>query len=235
MNVAAEEVLGLMFFDKFAYSRGTGMKSRADLVQFGAKWRRMADEHERFELSKSFEPLGDLWFRVFARCIEGSGIGIAEACDVPLPGRKVAFVEIVQSVAGAHGDHIIRGFVVARQNVDFIPALLEDLAAAVDPTIPGHLVSSGNVAIGLDFEEAFQRFPIRVDVRKDQKSQSRMVESYGEKVKGGRAGISVSCRSNEPGTDPQMRRGHDEDSPWSRRRRSTEREFRGIRTPGGAR
>ncbi len=147
------------------------MEPVADAVERSVVRGRVTDEDQGIEFGKPAEAFGKLRLAVLAGSIERSRIGVAEAGDGPAPYLHMAFVKIVEAVAGAHSGDLVRGFVVAREDVHLVTARLQDLAAAIDAFGPGELVPGGDVIVGLDGEEAFEGLPIVVDVGEDQQPQ----------------------------------------------------------------
>ena len=168
VDVAAEEVAGLVFVDEFAHRARAGVESRTDLVQRGAVWRGMADQHERSQFGELLQALGDLRLGVFPGGVEGRGAGISQAGDVPSSDLYMLFVKVVQSVTRAHGGDHFGGLVIAGQNVHLGGALGENFAGAVDSFGPSYLVAGGDVVIGVDGQQAVEGFPIVVDVGEDE-------------------------------------------------------------------
>ena len=83
VDVAAEEMFGLVFVDELVHGARAGVESRTDPVERGAVGRGMADQHERSQFGELAQALGDLLLGVFARGVEGRGAGISQAGDVP--------------------------------------------------------------------------------------------------------------------------------------------------------
>src|ERR1035438_55654 len=76
VDVAAEEVLGLVFVDELAHGARSGMESWADLVERCAERWGVTHQHERSQLGELVEALGDLRLGVFSGGVEGRGAGI---------------------------------------------------------------------------------------------------------------------------------------------------------------
>src|ERR1035438_7873015 len=81
MDVAAEEILGLVLFDEFKNRARAGVQARTDLVERGAVGRRVADQDQWRERREGLQVFGELSLAVFAGSVEGRGVGIAEAGD----------------------------------------------------------------------------------------------------------------------------------------------------------
>src|ERR1035441_6866800 len=70
MDVAAEEILGLVFFDEFEKRARAGVQARAYPIQRGAAGRRVADQDQRRERREGLQVFGELRLAVFARSEE---------------------------------------------------------------------------------------------------------------------------------------------------------------------
>src|SRR5450432_44388 len=175
VDVAAEEVLGLVVLDEVADRGGARVKAGADAIKLGAVGRGVADEDQRREFGETLEALGKLGLGVFAGGVEGRGTGVAQAGDVPAAHLYVTLVEIVQAVARTHAGDLGGRFVVAGKHVDPVAAGLQNLAATIKAFRPGALVARGDIKIGLNGQEAFERLPVIMDVGKNKELQESSV------------------------------------------------------------
>lgn len=173
MDVAAEEVLGLILFDEIAHRGGPGVQAGTNAVELGFKRRRVADEDERLQFGEPLEALGELRFGVLPRSVERRGSGVAKPGDLPAADGDVTLVKIVQSVARAHRGGLFGGFVIAGQDVNFVAAGAHHLAASIEAFAPTDLITGGDVVIGIHAEQAFERFPIVVNIGEDLQLQFR--------------------------------------------------------------
>ena len=164
MNVAAEEISGLVLGDEVADGARAGVETGADLVERGAIGRRVADEDERVEGGEGGEVRGEFRLPVFAGGVEGRGAGVAEAGDAPGAELEVALVEIVEAVSIAEGGNLRGGFVVAGEYPNLTGARMKNLAGAIEAFAEGDLIAGGDVEIGLHGKDALERLPIVVDV-----------------------------------------------------------------------
>ncbi len=139
-------------------------RTRSSAVSNGGAWQISTSG---FNSAKSFQPLGDLRLGVFAWSVEGRGARVAEPGHLPAADRDVALVKIVQPVTRAHAGDLAGRFVIAGQYVDFVAARAENLAATIEASAPTYLVAGGDVIIGLHAQQAFERFPIVVDIGED--------------------------------------------------------------------
>src|SRR4051812_46563195 len=95
VNVAAEEVRGLMLPDEVADGSGPAVQALADAVERRAVGRRVADQHQRSKPRETLQTLGELRLAVFAASVEGRGARIAETGDIPAADLQVPLVKIV--------------------------------------------------------------------------------------------------------------------------------------------
>ena len=87
VDVAAEEMCGLMALDEIAHRGGSGVQAGLDLVERGAVRRGVADQHQRVQGGEGLQARGELRFAVLAGRIEGRGAGVAESGDVVVRRR----------------------------------------------------------------------------------------------------------------------------------------------------
>src|ERR1035441_1756350 len=102
MDVAAEEMLRLISIDELAHRSRPGVQSGVDLVERGVVRRRVTDQHQRCQFREPLQSLGDLRLAIFAGRMEWGRAGIAQSGHLPLTYLNVTFVEVVQSMPGAH-------------------------------------------------------------------------------------------------------------------------------------
>src|SRR6516225_2223209 len=79
----------------------------------------------------------------------------------------MTLVEIVQSKARAHGIHQFGRFMIPREHVDFVAARLQDFTATLDAFGPAHLITGGDIVVGLERQQSFERLPIVVNIGED--------------------------------------------------------------------
>src|SRR5205823_3146192 len=129
VDMAAEKMLGLILPNEIADGGGTGVDARADPIECGAIRRRVADQDQRREAREALETFRQLCLAIFPRRLERRRIGVAKTRYVPLTHLDMAFVKVVQAITRAGGSDLFGRFVVPRQNVNFVTARLQDLAA----------------------------------------------------------------------------------------------------------
>src|SRR5437016_3225779 len=71
VDMAAEEVCGLLLFDELAHSLRPGMQAALDAVQVGPERRGVAYQYQRIEVGEQREFRLDLLLGIFAWRIEG--------------------------------------------------------------------------------------------------------------------------------------------------------------------
>jgi hypothetical protein len=122
--MAAEEMGRLAALYEISNGGGTGMHSGLDLIERGSVRRGVADENQRAEGGKGFEPFFDLAFGIFAGSCKGSGAGVAQTGDVEASSGELPLVEIIQSVLVAKGGNLVGGFVVPGKYPDLFATRL---------------------------------------------------------------------------------------------------------------
>jgi len=167
MNVAAEEILRLVLCDELADRVTSPVDAFPDSVQRGAKRRAVADQDQRLKRREPAEPPGDLRFTVFARSVEGSGVGVSEAGHLVAANSKRLLVKgVAAELCTKRFDPFCR-FVISGQDVQLFGDRLKDLSASVQLPAPACQITGGEVAVGLNRNQAFEGGEVGMNVGED--------------------------------------------------------------------
>ncbi len=108
VDVAAEEVDGLLAFDEFPDGGAAEMHASCGFVELRVARRAVDDQHQWFVVVEMRQPLGEFFLGVFAGRVEGRRVGVAQTGDrVAVKGERLA-VEIVQAILLAIGGTLCR-------------------------------------------------------------------------------------------------------------------------------
>ena len=104
------------------------MSQVRDAVEHRAVWRDVADRDHRLERVESVEALFEFLLGVLAGRVEGRAIRIAEADHVEAGDFHPAAVKVVEPETFAKVRGLLRGFVIARNDIDAVAALFQNLS-----------------------------------------------------------------------------------------------------------
>src|SRR5712691_12710720 len=117
MNVTAEEIRRLVFFDELAHCAATGVQPVANTVECGIEWWRVANQYQRLQVRELCEARGQFLFAILARRIERRRVRAAEARDVNSRDFQLSAVEIDEPVPHAKRFYIFFRLVISRHHI----------------------------------------------------------------------------------------------------------------------
>ena len=164
----AEKIPGLLPLEKLPHRPAPGMTQIRDPVEHGPMRRDVANRNHRLQTVKLVQPLLQLFLRVLAGRIERRRIRVAETNHVEPADLDSPAVKIVQPEAAAQIRNLLRRFVIARDHVHPITALLQNLAHGIQTARKVDQIPRAEVIIGLDRHQPVERPRIAVDIGKHQ-------------------------------------------------------------------
>ena len=182
MNVATEEVLGLIAVDEFADRSAARVHFVVHAIQIRIAGWSMADQHQGLQFRKRRQALSQFGFAIFSGRVERRGIGVTETGYVMRADTQRLAMKIVKGELLTEARDLRGGFVVAGQDVDAVAALLKDLAAFIEPAGPVHQIAGRKVVIGFGGHEAFESLVIAVDIGKNEQLQEPMIAREAARV-----------------------------------------------------
>src|SRR5581483_12186366 len=122
----------LLASHKFAHGLASRMPQIRNAIQHRPEWRNMTDRNHRFQAVELMQTLVQLFLRILPGRVKRRPVRIPETYDMKSFNLESATVKIVKSKPAAQIADLLRRFVISRNHVNAIAALLQNFAHGID-------------------------------------------------------------------------------------------------------